>query len=562
MGYIYHIYAKDEPNTMYIGQASANETHEVRTGESVAGNRVLQHFSGLYDNHHENEAFMSWLKRNPLRDVIVEIYDASSNYGIQLQYYKQFFNMWQPKGDVAFPLQIEVVDKNITSGQTQNVEAAAASDDKKWNYVQGRLLDAAEILHIYYYRQVLGYRLLNTQMGGSTYWISGDGRILNREMGVESMLNMVNHDPQVASKLQKSFNDAWVSFWNNADNKTKLQDALFDCFLDLAIESDGDKKKFLSNAKSVEPKILTVVGEMLWKELPTIQNTLQKRFENTPYTVKVNTLTKGIHKEAQELINLSAHWNIVRMIVNTLKNADAVYEYSRMLNGYRDAGKKLGDTVKKNLRETVQSELEKAHQTVLNFKVSFSNFFNIAVTGNQNLPLNHLINNSGFTIHGADPAVTAKYQTSLKHISYAYFAKVAKEVLASNKVSFTGLVYDLDGEYYGRVASYPSVSFKIEEALKTKAEIFKDEEFTYLYVRQFLTIFTRYRGSPQLGNFSSLKNTKQTGWVGLFDFPLTNAGMVGSFALGSVYPAVPFSDRTGEEIKYWRDKAVSEAKYY
>ena len=199
------------------------------------------------------------------------------------------------------------------------------------------------------------------------------------------------------------------------------------------------------------------------------------------------------------------------MIVNTLKNADAVYEYSRMLNGYRDAGKKLGDTVKKNLRETVQSELEKAHQTVLNFKVSFSNFFNIAVTGNQNLPLNHLINNSGFTIHGADPAVTAKYQTSLKHISYAYFAKVAKEVLASNKVSFTGLVYDLDGEYYGRVASYPSVSFKIEEALKTKAEIFKDEEFTYLYVRQFLTIFTRYRGSPQLGNFSSLKNTKQTG---------------------------------------------------
>ena len=64
MGYIYHIYSKDEPNTMYIGQASKNETHEIKisenkTGESVAGNRVLQHFSGLYDNHHENEEFMS-----------------------------------------------------------------------------------------------------------------------------------------------------------------------------------------------------------------------------------------------------------------------------------------------------------------------------------------------------------------------------------------------------------------------------------------------------------------------------------------------------------------------
>ena len=37
---------------------------------------------------------------------------------------------------------------------------------------------------------------------------------------------------------------------------------------------------------------------------------------------------------------------------------------------------------------------------------------------------------------------------------------------------------------------------------------------------------------------------------------------MGSFALGNVYPAVPFSDRTGEEIKYWRDKAVSKAEYY
>ena len=93
MSYIYHIWSTQETKTIYIGQASANETHGVKTGDSVSGNRVLQHFSGLYDNNHENDQFNAWMKRNPLNTIQIEIYDEGNNYGIKEEVFDRFFSI-------------------------------------------------------------------------------------------------------------------------------------------------------------------------------------------------------------------------------------------------------------------------------------------------------------------------------------------------------------------------------------------------------------------------------------------------------------------------------------
>lgn len=561
MGYIYHIYSKDEPNTMYIGQASKNETHEIKisenkTGESVAGNRVLQHFSGLYDNHHENEEFMSWLKRNRLEDVVIEIYDDTNNYGIGLKTFRKFFNIWNPQNQ---PVQtnFQWILTNIKADLNNKFTK------KEREYLGQTLLDAAEILHIYYYKKK-GRQLLNHQMGGSTYWISNSAtgkRILNREMTVDDLVNMINTDPMVVEQLQKTFTHTWKLYWGSDKIKKEFKSKLRPLFVNCLVKANGDRKKFQKevSSKETEQKIFNYVGEMIWEHLPTIQNSLQHQVEG--YTVEINELTKGLYSTKENFKKLSNHYNIVYMLTNTLKSKKTVKAFEEFI-GVKKGSKTIEKAISDAILSAFDEVVNNLSEMIENFNISLSNFFKITIKGKSDLPLNDLLNKDSYKILKCNTQASENYAKSLKHISYSYFSKIANEVLASNKISFTGLVYDLNGEYYGRVASHPSVSFKIEEALKTKAEIFKDEDFTYHYVRQFLTIFTRYRGSPQLGNFSSLQNTKQTGWIGLFDLPLTKVGVMGSFALGNVYPAVPFSDRTGEEIKYWRDKAVSKAEYY
>ena len=562
MGYIYHIYSKDEPNTMYIGQASKNETHEIKisenkTGESVAGNRVLQHFSGLYDNHHENEEFMSWLKRNRLEYVVIEIYDDTNNYGIGLKTFRKFFNIWNPQN--------QPVQTNFQWILTNNkADLNNKFTKKEREYLGQTLLDAAEILHIYYYKKK-GRQLLNHQMGGSTYWISNSAtgkRILNREMTVDDLVNMINTDPMVVEQLQKTFTHTWKLYWGSDKIKKEFKSKLRPLFVNCLVKANGDRKKFQKevSSKETEQKIFNYVGEMIWEHLPTIQNSLQHQVEG--YTVEINELTKGLYSTKESFKKLANHYNIVYMLTNTLKSKKTVKAFEEFI-GVKKGSKTIEKAISDAILSAFDEVVNNLSEMIENFNISLSNFFKITSKGKSDLPLNDLLNKDSYKILKCNTQASENYAKSLKHISYSYFSKIANEVLASNKISFTGLVYDLNGEYYGRVASHPSVSFKIEEALKTKAEIFQnDEEFTYNYVRQFLTIFTRYRGSPQLGNFSSLQNTKQTGWIGLFDLPLTKVGVMGSFALGNVYPAVPFSDRTGEEIKYWIDKAVSKAEYY
>ena len=59
MAYIYHIYSLEDPQTIYIGQSSHGQYTNAPTSlTSVSGNRVLEHFSGLYDNKRESAEFL------------------------------------------------------------------------------------------------------------------------------------------------------------------------------------------------------------------------------------------------------------------------------------------------------------------------------------------------------------------------------------------------------------------------------------------------------------------------------------------------------------------------
>ena len=320
------------------------------------------------------------------------------------------------------------------------------------------------------------------------------------------------------------------------------------------VKANGDRKKFQKevSSKETEQKIFNYVGEMIWEHLPTIQNSLQHQVEG--YTVEINELTKGLYSTKESFKKLANHYNIVYMLTHTLKSKKTVKAFEELIGV-----KKRSKTIEKVISDAILSAFDEVvnnlSEMIENFNISLSNFFKITIKGKSDLPLNDLLNKDSYKILKCNTQASENYAKSLKHISYSYFSKIAKEVISENEISFSGRVYSFNNQYYGRVTSYPSISYNIEETLKNKADIFKDETFTYHYVRQFLTIFTKLRGAPYLGGFPSLFNSGQYGWFGLFDLPLTKAGngsgdpAMTSYALGPVYPAIPFSQGTVKEIQ-------------
>lgn len=561
MGYIYHIYSTNEPNTIYIGQHAGEETHSVKrniggiegNNQSVAGNRVLQHFQGLYDNKKENSYFMSWLKRNPLNTVVVEIYDKKNNYGIDMRFFKQFFNIWNPSSNKDISAKINLLTNVSDADQSKN------RSDKE--VMKGCLLDAAEILHIYYYKKY-GYNLMNVQMGGSRYWTSPTGssgsRIINREMSVNDLVNMIDTDPHVVAQLQSSFTSSWKNYWKSKPVKDKIKNSLTNLYAKIINKSGGIESEFkkILNSKETELEIFNIISSLVWDSLPKIQNTIQHKIPGG-YTVNVNMLTQGLYSINSDFRQLSSHWNIVSILSRAVKKSDKNVSFTDIA--------KFAKSLTKELKKSFQKEIDKIVDIIANYKVSLSNFFSIKYKGNQNLPLNHLIADSSFSIGASDPVAMQNYRLSLKHISYSYFAKIAQKAQADlSPVILNNFNFAVSTRWYGSVGFTTSWSFAISNILKTKADVFQDEDFLWHYIRQFLTIFVQYRGDPRFDNLKpEFKSFNKKGSFALFDKILDMNYSKFKMPKDSVFAAVPLGRRTYEEIIKWENAKIdSITEYY
>ena len=549
MSYIYHIWSTQEPKTIYIGQASANETHGVKTGDSVSGNRVLQHFSGLYDNNHENDQFNAWMKRHPLNTIQIEIYDEGNNYGIKEEVFDRFFSTWSPKGqEQAVEIQVDKSDNETTKPKK------IKKDNKR---------DAAEILHIYHYAKH-GFKLLNVQMGGSSYFVSaganGAKRILNREMSVKDMIAMVDADPKIVEGMQRKFSVWWQEIWSRPPKTNPPKNK----FRNLIINSWVKNKNLDISKTDFTQEVIQYVK----KNIPTIAKRLQTDFKMSGYTVRLNTTTDKTYSKLEESCNqLIEHYNIINLIINVFTSRKTKEEFEKILfSSEQEILKTIPADIQKKLNNAVTQMFKK----VGDFNISFSNFFTVTVKDK----MNNLVNSShsligNYSISGASHSITENYSKSLKHMSYWYFAKIAKKEAEKTTFNFTHTILPIGNEFYGRVASFPSLSFRIEQELRNKTDFFKDENFLYEYVRQFLTIYTQKRGTSQLGGFPVLVE-HDLGYFGLYDKEIEDSKLYTDetdtpsrfYAFGPIYTAIPFSQRTYEEMIKWRNKKIEEAIYY
>lgn len=278
-------------NQLYVGQSSAKKDYE----------RIFDHFgllkSGWTEAAEAKEFFTTCLGQG-LKDIVIEVYDESNNYGYPKYIYDKFFSMWKP-GDKAVRQTMSADDVKV-QGSDLNIHNKQSGE----TYTRLQILDAAEILHILNAEQDTGCRLVNAEMGGqTTSWYFARGTSQARQMSKTttpqeakaimgaSYKEIVAMQTQVDKILKKKFYSAEC-----LDSLAELfTDALYDNFEQYLVTRGG--KKSFARGK--------LFSEQIWNKLKDIIFTPDVRQQLSSIGMDISaalqSAEEGITKSGEQL---------------------------------------------------------------------------------------------------------------------------------------------------------------------------------------------------------------------------------------------------------------------
>lgn len=569
MGYIYHIFSKTEPTTMYIGQSSHEQFSVKEKSKDLTvnaeSNRVLQHFSGLYDNKTESAEFNAWLKRNKLSDVRIRIYDSTVNYGIDDRFFNQFFSIWRPANQEA-NVHVTIDQEGLFQYESDSKNKTKIVRQNKFkhnqNFTHDKILsryklDVAEILHIYYYKSK-GYTLLNRQMGGQQgRWVGSDGLVMNREMTIDDVYQMISSDRTIIKNIQATFEREFREEWKNKSFKlfTKpLTQYVIDNISYYA--NHGMKQEYVEEIKKVASQHL---GNLVYTILPQIQNTLQHKGVNL--TAVLTPLTQGLYKKDQNINNLFKHWNILSIIVAAVAKGIKKSLEDKKINYAKEILNiaKASQNIQRSLESQIGTIVQGISSQIRKWDISYANFFTIKFKASNDNKSTLIPKWDSLKIKNPNKTALSLYQDSFKRMSYAYFSKIARAAASEVVPNPMTRTVNLSGNDYTLHYLKTSWSYRIESILKTKADIFRNNDFCWFYVRQFLTIFAQ-RNTAYVPDFKSKPVFMEGDLKKYAVFNNPNDGINGEIERTGY--AIPLSDATYYEIQSWIDAAVLNASYY
>ena len=469
---IYHI---EVGPYIYIGQTKQLTKPKDTGGDTIAGNRVLQHFSGTYNS--AEPKFRELIQKYPLSKFKITIY-REPNYGIPEDVYNDFSSMWYVQGD----------------GKSNK-------------------LDIAEILHIYYYQRRPDKTVINQEFGGQAWqWTTQTGAILDKTSTVDSAVSVLDMNSKIAGEIQKRCKHQIQLVLEKGQSEVieKGLMKLVDIYLTNPTAKVDSKLR-----KTYKVYILSILKKIIpaWKsninEITVDGTTVKLSVKTKKEWARIHAATWLNERRFQNLAN-NESFNVLDQLAIRLNKT---FEKNISINKTASLTEELKTALKEQIKKAIvdtKNQLNKSIQSVLN--VSWSQFIDVTIKNANGVEVGTTFLKN-LTI--ADGSIeTDIYQPSLKRMSYFFFRNIAfdlepevdrknqkedksknKETKKPEEIISKNIRTTQNDETIINVGFSPSWTQLIKRKLRTKGEIFQDEEWLDKYVHQMLTILVNLNHS-------------------------------------------------------------------